>query len=127
MAQSLNNREENLISYTNHLVQANAYFYTIWKGFFVVRLGDVFETKYANYRSFRTKDSKRYACAHHLAEVYNNGLWFPFRDDALAAEILIKHEQEAIQELNDKIKDRQLKIAILTGGVNDETPQDNCS
>lgn len=91
------------------------YLYSRYRGRFDVYQGDLKPSNYGkgNYYRFvfiRNGKEARLQCSFNPGEVHHSVLWLPERDDDFAREIFIKHEEDAIRALHDKIEQHEWNI-----------------
>jgi hypothetical protein len=92
------------------------YLYSRYRGRFDVYQGDVRPSSYnhgkgnAQFTYIRNGKEARLQCDPAPGVVHHSVLWLPERDDNFAREIFIKHEEDAIQELRDKIEHHKWNI-----------------
>lgn len=94
----------------------NVYLYSRYRGRFDVYQGDVKPYSYnrgkgnGQFTYIRNGKEARLQCSNDPGVVHHSVLWLPERDDNFAREIFIKHEEDAIQTLRDKIEHHEWNI-----------------
>jgi hypothetical protein len=100
---------------TPNVITHNCYLYSMRSGALVIYCGSVFTSIWSDMASFRS-DFSSTCCAKEPGKVQNQTVWFSTRDDKLAKELLIKHEELHIDILRDKIEDRHGRIKAIREG-----------
>lgn len=109
------------------VIQEHAYIYSMWSGILRVYEGSVRSLPTRTVFVGNKPGGKDLHCSDTFGEVYNAVVWFPFRDDDLAKNTLIRYELDAIAKLKEKIDAHINKISLikhsntltLEGGQND--------
>lgn len=95
----------------------NVYLYSRYRGRFDVYQGDVrpcnFHRGNGRFTHMRHRREVHLQCSIDPGVIHNSVLWLPERDDKRAREIFIEHEENAIQELRDKIEYHEWNIKML--------------
>lgn len=94
----------------------DVYLYSRYRGRFDVYKGDVRPSTYnhgkgnAKFTYTRNGKEAQLQCSFDPGVVHHSVLWLPERDDDFAREIFIKHEEDAIRALRDKIEQHEWNI-----------------
>lgn len=103
--------------------RCNVYLYSRYRGRFDVYQGDVRPSSYSRSKSnakftyIRNGKESHLQCSIEPGVVHHSVLWLPERDDTKAREIFIKHEEDAIQALREKIEHHEWNIKLIKDGA----------
>ena len=100
----------------------NVYLYSRYRGRFDVYEGCVRPSNYGRGRYYqfifkRNGKDSTLQCSGEAGVVHHSVLWLPERDDTKAREIFIKHEEDAIQALREKIEHHEWNIKLIKDGA----------
>lgn len=93
----------------------NVYLYSRYRGRFDVYQGDVRPSNYGKGHNgqfifVRNGRVSNLQCSIEPGRVHHSVLWLPERDDDFAREIFIRHEEDAIKALREKIEHHEWNI-----------------
>jgi hypothetical protein len=94
------------------------YLYSRYRGRFDVYQGDVRPSNYGRGRNgqfifVRNGKETHLQCDPAPGVVHHSVLWLPERDDDFAREIFIRHEEDAIKALHEKIEHHMWNIKMI--------------
>ena len=92
-----------------------AFLYTLWGGSLKAYQGEIKPVN--EERSVFRSKTKRFICASESKTIYNAVVWLPVRNDELAIELLIIHNEQQIESLKDRMLHYELKIKTLSDAL----------
>lgn len=106
------------------------YLYSRYRGRFDVYQGDIKPCGYSRskcngrFTYIRNSKESHLQCSLEPGMVHHSVLWLPERDDDFAREIFVRHEEDAIQTLREKIEHHEWNIKqIMEEPCNELTSQ----
>lgn len=105
-------------------VVQGCYLYSRWRGEFEIHEGDVYASKFVGTSYFKYnagRKEKRIRCGPEPNIIYNRVLWMTERNDDLARELFIAHEEDCVKELQLKIAWHKKNILKIKNEMEKET------
>lgn len=103
------------------IICEKAFLYSLWTGEFKLYEGRIVTgEKYKDGMARFIGEKKEMICPSKDGEIYNSIIWLTDRDDQKVIDIMVKYQEEKIEELKKKINNHLNKINLIRGGIKND-------